>query len=135
MLDIRREVELMIRVQNHPNIIGFRGFFCAGENEEELWPKSSRCAIMMNLCAGGDISDMVAKGTCTFTEYQAAELICRLLSALVHIHSKNIVHRDVKAENILFTADGWPILADFGLACLTSDAEQMKRRCGSAGYC
>jgi hypothetical protein len=57
-----------------------------------------------------------------------------VLSALCHIHSLGVVHRDVKAENILIAADGRAILADFGIAARLKDKEEMQRRCGTPGY-
>lgn len=43
------------------------------------------------------------------------------------------MHRDVKTENVLLKGEV-PLVADFGLACKSSDAVQMARRCGSAGF-
>jgi serine/threonine protein kinase len=133
--DIMREVEMLATVQRHPNVVSFCGFFRAEDADIHAMPNSSRYALMMIFCSGGDLSDIVSKGRCDFTEEDAAQKISGLLSALVHIHSRDIVHRDVKSENILFDWDGRPILADFGLACFSTDSEQMIRRCGSAGYC
>jgi len=56
-----------------------------------------------------------------------------LLSALAHIHSHEIAHRDVKA-NVLLTKHGRAVLTDFGLAAPTSDAEAMCKLCGTPGY-
>ena len=47
---------------------------------------------------------------------ETIDFSCRLLSALSHIHSKNIVHCDIKPQNILVTANSGIKLIDFGIA-------------------
>src|SRR5688572_5568203 len=49
-------------------------------------------------------------------EPRAVEVALTLLSALDYAHSRGVVHRDVKAENVLFDDSGRPLLADFGIA-------------------
>ncbi|PIO61636.1 hypothetical protein TELCIR_16835, partial [Teladorsagia circumcincta] len=50
-------------------------------------------------------------------------------------HKNNLVHRDIKAENIMFSAPGVVKLVDFGFSCmLPSAAEQLKTFCGSPPY-
>merc|ERR1719327_2476204 len=57
-------------------------------------------------------------------------------AALAHVHRVNVVHRDIKAENILLDGDeaDRAILCDYGIACRTDDVAEMDRRCGSPGY-
>jgi serine/threonine protein kinase len=59
------------------------------------------------------------------------------LQAIAYFHEKNVIHRDVKLENILTsqTSDGEPvaILTDYGLA-KKSTGEKFSERCGSIGY-
>ena len=50
------------------------------------------------------------------SERRAVEITMTLLSVLAYAHARNIVHRDVKAENVLFDDADRPLLADFGIA-------------------
>ncbi|GAB3090796.1 serine/threonine-protein kinase [Lysobacter terrae] len=52
----------------------------------------------------------------TKSERRAVEIANMLLSVLGYAHARNIVHRDVKAENVLFDDADRPLLADFGIA-------------------
>ena len=47
---------------------------------------------------------------------KAAELLAPIARALEYAHSQGVIHRDVKPANILLTADGEPMLSDFGIA-------------------
>jgi serine/threonine protein kinase/predicted ATPase len=47
---------------------------------------------------------------------EAARIVAAVADALAHAHARSIVHRDVKPANIILTADGAPVLVDFGLA-------------------
>lgn len=52
----------------------------------------------------------------TFTEYDAAEIMKKVMRAINHCHSNKLVHRDIKPENIMFTAGGEVKLIDFDFA-------------------
>ena len=86
---------------------GFVPLLDAGVSAETPW-------LVMPLAAGGTLRRKLAKGPLGVDETVALGLA--LATALGAAHERGIVHRDVKPENILFTADGRPLLADLGLA-------------------
>jgi len=55
---------------------------------------------------------------------EAMPLIRRIADAIAYCHENNVIHRDLKPENILITADGQPVIIDFGLA-LTKSAHRV----------
>lgn len=64
---------------------------------------------------GGSLRDkMAAEGR--IPEAQAAEWLLEILPALEYLHSRQIIHRDIKPGNIMFDGDGNPVLVDFGSA-------------------
>jgi serine/threonine protein kinase len=54
--------------------------------------------------------------------------------ALGHLHSQNIVYRDLKPENVLVGEDGYLLVADFGLAKLIKEGESTSTFCGTPEY-
>ena len=70
--------------------------------------------LVMPLVPGGTLRDRLARGALGIEETLA--LGRALAAALGRAHTRGIVHRDVKPENVLYTAEGTPLLADLGLA-------------------
>jgi tetratricopeptide (TPR) repeat protein len=86
---------------------GFVGLLDAGVSAETAW-------LVMPLLPGGTLRtklDAAALGV-----EETVDLGVQLAKALGAAHERGIVHRDVKPENILFTAEGRPLLGDLGLA-------------------
>ena len=70
-------------------------------------------------CSGGELFDRIKRES-YFSEKEAARYIKQLLSALAYLHARNIVHRDLKAENLLFENESSEAnlkLIDFGISC------------------
>ena len=69
----------------------------------------------MELCIGGDLLTYLRKRR-RLKESLAKIFIKQLMNALGYLHEKNIVHRDIKLENILLSNRGEIKLCDFGVA-------------------
>ncbi|XP_018564518.1 serine/threonine-protein kinase GM11705 isoform X1 [Anoplophora glabripennis] len=106
---IENEVKILRKV-NHPNIMAL------------IAEQDTKCMLYLvcEYVAGGDLFDAITVAQ-KFPEDQAALMINHLVSALAYLHNLNIVHRDVKPENLLVEVDGNRVvylkLGDFGLAC------------------
>jgi hypothetical protein len=76
--------------------------------------------LVLDLAEAGSLADLLtARGRLTPGEVITA--VAPVAAALAHLHDAGVVHGDVSAANILFTATGTPLLADVGVARLTGD--------------
>jgi myosin-3 len=79
---------------------------------DQLW-------LVMELCTSGSVTDLaksMLKANERLDESIIAYIMRETLKALYHLHSNNVVHRDVKGHNILITGDGHIKLIDFGVS-------------------
>jgi len=89
---------------------------------EEVYETKASIYLVMELCLGGDLFDCLYSDKHTdwrYSEYDTAKLGKQMLSAVQYLHSKGIIHRDLKLENFLFsTSDVCSELKliDFGLS-------------------
>ncbi|XP_060096570.1 serine/threonine-protein kinase 10 [Heteronotia binoei] len=91
---------------DHPYIVKLLGAFYY---DSKLW-------IMIEFCPGGAVDAVMLELDRGLTEPQI-QVICRqMLEGLNYLHSKKIIHRDLKAGNVLLTQDGDIKLADFGVS-------------------
>jgi serine/threonine protein kinase len=75
--------------------------------------------IVMEYMSGGSALDIISD-TQPFSEAEAAVLLRGLLHSLAYLHAHHKIHRDVKAANVLLSAEGIVKLADFGVAAQLS---------------
>lgn len=90
--------------------------------------------LVTEYCGGGEIFDqLVANGR--MTEKLARTYFHQIIEAVVYLHCTGIVHRDLKAENLLLTADFKCVkLADFGFSNYYSNDHFLATWCGSPPY-
>ena len=70
----------------------------------------------MDFVRGGDLFKQLRRAPTRFPEDRARFYAVQVVMALGYLHENNIIHRDVKPENILVEEDGYIRLTDFGLA-------------------
>ncbi|XP_045424817.1 STE20-like serine/threonine-protein kinase isoform X1 [Lemur catta] len=114
VIDTKSEEELedyMVEIDilascDHPNIVKLLDAFYY---ENNLW-------ILIEFCAGGAVDAVMLELERPLTESQIQVVCKQTLEALNYLHDNKIIHRDLKAGNILFTLDGDIKLADFGVS-------------------
>ncbi|KAH7151877.1 kinase-like domain-containing protein [Dactylonectria estremocensis] len=105
---------LVMKDSSHPNIVNFiDSYLCGGE----LW-------VVMEFMEGGSLTDVVTFNI--MSEGQIASVCRETLKGLQHLHSKGVIHRDIKSDNILLSMEGNIKLTDFGF-CATINEAQNKR--------
>lgn len=78
--------------------------------------------------SGGELFEKIADPNYKMTEPEAKKYIRQICEGLLHMHENNIVHLDIKPENIMFESKNSPNvkLVDFGLACKLDPDEVVK---------
>ena len=79
--------------------------------------------IIMPFMQGGTLRTRIRHAPLTLA--QACECLQEIAPAIDYIHSQGVVHRDIKASNVLLDADGRYYLSDFGIARMTADVTQL----------
>jgi len=118
------EVKVMRSLQ-HPRIVRYIDHF----------EESGTVYLLMEYCSGGDLLERVRE-TSIFSEKHARDIILVVLEALKHCHDRNIVHCDLKPDNLLLQSpcsDDVVKISDFGMAQEDADG-QLRNFAGSPFY-
>ncbi len=107
-----REAQLMASLQGHHLVPIF-------DSGTALLDGTLHYYIVMPFMPGGTLRARLRRGPLTLVE--ACLAIREIAEALDYIHSRGIIHRDIKASNVLLTAEGNCYLTDFGIARITDD--------------
>ena len=106
---IEREIETMEPLE-HPNIVSYLG--CER--------KEFSISILLEYISGGSIGSVLRKHG-KFEEPVVSSLTRQTLEGLSYLHNVGILHRDLKADNILLDIDGTAKISDFGISKKTDD--------------
>ena len=109
---------------SHPNIVSVYDVSRGGDTEY----------IVMELIDGITLKQYMEKrGQLNWRE--SLHFITQIMRGLSHAHSRGIVHRDIKPQNVMVLRDGSVKVADFGIACLENSAQTLTQEAlGSVHY-
>lgn len=117
-----REVRIM-KFLDHPNIVKLYEVI---ETDKTLY-------LVMEYASGGEVFDyLVAHGR--MKEKEARAKFRQIVSAVQYCHQKHVIHRDLKAENLLLDADMNIKIADFGFSNEFTPGNKLDTFCGSPPY-
>jgi len=104
--DLQNEIDILKATTNCPNVVKYYGSYL----------KENYLMIVMEYCDGGSVLDVMQVCNRAMTEQQIASILLHVLRGLNYMHSHKILHRDIKAGNILLSNSGAAKLADFGVS-------------------
>lgn len=102
---VRREAEALGAV-DHPSIVRLL----------DVVPDGPGVALVLPYVGGGSLADRIARHPDGLMADEVVDVGRRLASGLHVAHEAGVIHRDVKPANILYDAEGQPLLTDFGAA-------------------
>lgn len=122
MENIQLEKDILRQI-DHPFLV----------NMEYVFQNDYRIYFLMKFVKGGELFRHLVEVR-NFPENQSKFFAAQVALALAHLHSKGIIYRDLKPENVLVGEDGYLLVADFGLAKFVQQGELANSFCGTAEY-
>ena len=125
---VKRELVMMQQLSTHPNIVTIREFFTE-QNDEVVH-------VVMDCLQGEELDDWVNERG-AIPEDDVKTLMMSMLDAVAFMHSKGVIHRDLKLENFVFAEKGnlnSLSVVDFGLAKALNARQKAQHVCGTLSY-
>jgi serum/glucocorticoid-regulated kinase 2 len=101
---------------------------------EYVFQNDVRIYFLMEFVKGGELFTHIIEKK-RFDEETTRFIVAQIASALGYLHSKEIIYRDLKPENVLIETDGYIKLIDFGLSRILPMNDIALTFCGTAEYC
>jgi len=120
---LQKEMDILLKC-NHQNIVNYFGS-CDVVADGVMW-------ILMEYCGAGNIRSLMEKSPDKhLSESQIGAIMKYSLNGLQYLHSRGILHRDIKGANILITSDACVKLADFGVSSYTKEGSHRHTAVGT----
>jgi serine/threonine protein kinase len=104
--DLQNEIDILKATANCSHVVKYFGSYL----------KENYLMIVMEYCDGGSVLDVMQVCNRGMTEQQISSICLHALKGLQYMHNNKILHRDIKAGNILLSNTGAAKLADFGVS-------------------
>ena len=108
---IKNEISILKELR-HENVVSYYG--CVPIGEEGAADRKTM--LIMEWCEAGSLHDLLGRMREKLREMHLSYVLRCTLMAVAYLHSKNIIHRDIKSANILLKRSGAVKLVDFGIA-------------------
>ncbi|KAL2195095.1 kinase-like domain-containing protein [Corynascus similis CBS 632.67] len=137
-MSLKRELQIMQSVR-HPSLVHLKAWSI----------EPTRAILVLSYYPGGDLFDVAARHRSLLTPSLIRRIFSELVGAVTYLHAQNIVHRDIKLENVLvnlppselspetdWTTYPYSVatLTDLGLSRRIAPDEKLETRCGSDDY-
>ncbi len=119
---VLREIYILKKIR-HVNVIRLL----------EVFETAQQVLIVTEYAGGGDLLHYV-KSKKYLTEEEARPMFRQIVYGLAHIHSRNVLHRDIKLDNILLDGDGGVKICDFGVSKIIDKRKTTTDQCGTPAY-
>jgi predicted Ser/Thr protein kinase len=110
-----RELELMMQLRPHPNVVQLLGF--------SVHPETESIILIIEYCNGGSLDKILYQSGNEISSELQHQWMLGIAKGLSHLHSNNIVHRDVAARNVLLHQNEVKI-TDFGMSRLVGEEKR-----------
>ncbi|EPQ64777.1 Cdc42p activated signal transducing kinase of the p21-activated kinase family [Blumeria graminis f. sp. tritici 96224] len=108
---------MVMKDSSHRNIVNFLDAFLRN-NFTELW-------VVMEYMEGGALTDVIDNNP-NITEEQISTICLETCSGLAHLHAQDIIHRDIKSDNVLLDARGNVKITDFGFCAKLTESKNKR---------